>query len=166
MKFSFTLLDPHLKFHKILKNYFFILITSISVFSFPSYSESFTAKRAGQGFTGLTQDYASALSNPALISKHNTSDGLYFSLNLALLTSDEFDVIDTAENIANDLENLSDEINDETTNQQSEVLNQQVNNIIDNLNPIDKKIVNIRSGLNFQMYIPNKHVNLGFSSYL
>ncbi len=155
-----TLLLPRILSRKYCINTFiaFVLMT---VFSFPSFSESFTAKRAGQGFTGLTQDHSSSLSNPALMSKYNADSGLYFSLNLTLLSSDEFDVIDTAEDIANDLEALANEINNGLVKDQPDDLNQQVDHIIDNLQMVDQKVVNLRSGLNFQMIIPNEYLTFG-----
>ncbi len=159
MKFLFTYLFSTLMLSR--KSCINAFIVLMILFHFPSFSESFTAKRAGQGFTDLTQDYSSALSNPALMSKHDAENGLYFSLNLTLLTSDEFDVIDTAEDIANALETLANEINNEAIDNQSDDLNQQVDHIIDNLQKIDKKVVNIRSGLNFQMIIPNKYLSFG-----
>ena len=64
------------------------------------HADSFSAKQAGQGFTGLTKDFTSALSNPALLTKYDNDDDVYFSLNLGGLLSDAHNVIDKGEDIA------------------------------------------------------------------
>lgn len=133
-------------------------------------AESFTAKRAGQGFTGLTQDFTSSLSNPALLTKYEDDDDVFFSLNLGIMGSDQYDVIDTAENLADNLDILADDINNiQFQNFQSIVevesayndLNQQVDDIITDLEKIDGKIVKVRNGINFQIIIPNKYLSFG-----
>lgn len=135
-----------------------------------SQAESFTAKRAGQGFTGLTQDFTSSLSNPALLTKYDDDDDIFFSLNLGVMVADQYDVIDTGENIADNLDVLADDINNlQFQNFQSveqiknayDDLNQQVDDVIADLEKIDNRIVKARNGINFQIIIPNKYLSLG-----
>lgn len=135
-----------------------------------SFAESFTAKRAGQGFTNITQDFTSSLSNPALLTKYDDDDDVFFSLNLGIMVSDKYDVIDTSENIATDLQQLADDINQidfealmnlNELGGYSDDLNKQVDEIIIDLTAIDQKVVNTRNGLNFQVIIPNKYLSFG-----
>jgi len=136
----------------------------------PSYSESFTAKRTGQGFTGLTQDFTSSLSNPALLTKFRNDNDVFFSLNIGLMASDKYNVIDTAENISDNLDKLADDINGmslqiiqspEQVKNYNDDLNQQVDNIIADFESIDGKIVKIRNGVNLQIIISNQLFSFG-----
>jgi len=77
----------------------------------PSYSESFTAKHAGQGFTGLTQDFTSSLSNPALLTTFDNNDKLFFSLNIAIMAADKYHVVDIATDISKNLDVFASDIN-------------------------------------------------------
>ncbi len=147
-----------------------ILLLPLLVIALPSYGESFTAKRTGQGFTGLTQDFTSSLSNPALLTKFDNDDDVFFSLNLGIMASDRYDVIDTTEDISDNLDQLSDDINGiQFQNFQSlaqaqtyyDDLNQQVDDIITDFEKIDEKIVKVRNGLNFQVIIPNRYLSFG-----
>jgi len=147
----------------------FLLLAVIAI-ALPSHGESFTAKRTGQGFTGLTQDFTSSLSNPALLTKFDNDDDIFFSLNLGIMASDKYHVIDTAEDISNNLDQLSDDINGiqfqnfQTLNQAQtyyDDLNQQVDNIVADFKKIDEKIVKVRNGLNFQVIIPNRYLSFG-----
>jgi len=133
-------------------------------------AESFTAKRAGQGFTGLTQDFTSSLSNPALLTKYDDDDDVFFSLNVGLMVSDQYDVIDTAEDISDNLDILADDINGlQFQNFQSllevqnayDDINQQVDNIITDLEKIDGKVIKARNGINLQIIIPNQYLSFG-----
>ncbi len=142
----------------------------LMIIALPNYGESFTAKRTGQGFTGLTLDFTSSLSNPALLTKFDNDDDIFFSLNLGIMASDKYDVIDTAEDISDNLDKLADDINGiQSQNFQSlsqaqtyyEELNQQVDNIIADFKRIDEKVVKVRNGLNFQVLIPNKYFSFG-----
>lgn len=153
-----------------------LLLLPVMVLALPSYSESFTAKRAGQGFTSLTQDFTSSLSNPALLTKFDKDDDVFFSLNLGIMASDKYNVIDTAEDISDNLDILADDINGlQIQNFQSlgqaknfyNDLNQQVDNIITDFKKIDEKVIKIRNGLNLQVLIPNKHLSFGlfFNQY-
>ena len=136
----------------------------------PSYSESFTAKRAGQGFTGLTQDFTSSLSNPALLTTFDNNDKLFFSLNVAIMAADKYHVVDTATDISQNLDAFADDIHaipaqnlqstDQVKNYYDELV-QQVDHIITDLKKIDKKVVKVRNGLNLQILIPNQHLNFG-----
>jgi len=147
-----------------------LLLLPIMAIALPSYGESFTAKRTGQGFTGLTQDFTSSLSNPALLTKFDNDDDVFFSLNLGIMASDKYDVIDTAEDISDNLDQLSDDINgiqlqnfqsiNEVQNYYND-LNQQVDDIISDFEKIDEKVVKIRNGLNFQVIIPNQYLSFG-----
>lgn len=149
------------------KALFLLPIMAVSV---PSYSESFTAKRTGQGFTGLTQDFTSSLSNPALLTKFRNDNDVFFSLNIGLMASDKYNVIDTAENISDNLDILADDINGmslqiiqspEQVKSYNDDLNQQVDNIIADFEKIDGKIVKIRNGVNLQIIIPNQLFSFG-----
>jgi hypothetical protein len=131
------------------------LLLLIMVLALPSYSDSFTAKRAGQGFTGLTLDFTSSLSNPALLTKFEKYDDIFFSLNVAIMTSDEYNVIDTAEDISDNLDTLADDINGiasqdfqspDQVKTYYDNLDLQVDNIITGLKNIDEKVVKIRNG--------------------
>ena len=64
-----------------------------------------------KGFTAITQDFASSLSNPALLTQYDSTDDIFFSFNLGGMGSDKFDVIDRAETIANNLKILANDIN-------------------------------------------------------
>jgi hypothetical protein len=146
-----------------------LLLPIIAVtLALPGYSESFTAKRAGQGFTGLTQDFTSSLSNPALLTTFDNNDKLFFSLNVAIMAADKYHVVDTATDIRKNLDAFATDINaitaqelqssDQVKNYYDE-LAQQVDHIITDLQKIDKKVVKIRNGLNLQILIPNQHLN-------
>lgn len=148
-----------------------LLLILIMAMSLPSYGESFTAKRTGQGFTGLTQDFTSSLSNPALLTKFDNDDDVFFSINLGIMASDKYDVIDTTEDISDNIDNLADDINGiqfqnfQTLNQMQAYitdLNEQVDVITADFKKIDEKVVKIRNGLNFQILIPNQYLSLGF----
>lgn len=147
-----------------------LLLLPVIALALPSFGESFTAKRTGQGFTGLTQDFTSSLSNPALLTKFDNDDDVFFSLNIGVMASDKYDVTDTSEDISNNLDILADDINGiqsqnfQTLNQAQNYyddLNQQVDNIIADFEKIDEKIVKVRNGLNLQIIIPNKHLSFG-----
>lgn len=147
-----------------------LLLAPILIMAMPSYSESFTAKRTAQGFTGLTQDFTSALSNPALLTKFDNDDDVFFSLNAGIMASDKYDVIDTTEDIADNLDILANDINNiSLQNFQSisqaqnyyDDLNQQVDKIVSDFEKIDGKVVKIRNGLNFQIVIPNQYLSVG-----
>ncbi len=146
------------------------ILLILSLMAMPSYGESFTAKRTGQGFTGLTQDFTSALSNPALLTKFDNDDDVFFSLNVGIMASDKYDVVDTAEIIADNLDILADDINNiqfqsfqsiaQAQNYYDD-LNQQVDTIVSDFEKIDGKVVKVRNGLNFQIVIPNKYLSFG-----
>jgi hypothetical protein len=153
---------------RILKNVFVLL--PLAAVALPTYGESFTAKRTGQGFTGLTQDFTSSLSNPALLTKFRNDNDVFFSLNIGLMASDKYNVIDTAENIRDNLDILADDINGmslqiiqspEQVKSYNNDLNQQVDNIVADFKSIDGKIVKIRNGVNLQIIIPNQLFSFG-----
>ena len=148
-----------------------LLLIPVMAMTLPSYGESFTAKRTGQGFTGLTQDFTSSLSNPALLTKFDNDDDVFFSLNVGVMASDKYDVSDTAEDISDNLDKLADDINGiqlqnfQSSEQQQNYyndLNEQVDVIITDFKKIDGKVVKIRNGLNFQILIPNRYISIGF----
>jgi len=147
-----------------------LIILPILAIALPSYAESFTAKRTGQGFTGLTQDFTSSLSNPALLTKFDNDDDVFFSLNVGIMASDKYDVIDTTEDISDSLDRLVEDINNfQSQNFQSQNqvlayhndLSQQVDDIVTDFKSINEKVVKVRNGVNFQVIIPNKHLSLG-----
>ena len=148
-----------------------LLLLPIMAIALPSYGESFTAKRTGQGFTGLTQDFTSSLSNPALLTKFDNDDDVFFSLNVGVMVSDKYDVIDTTEDISDNLDTLAEDINNiQLQNFQSlsqvqnynNDLNQQIDVIIADFEKIDGKVVKVRNGVNFQVIIPNQYLSFGF----
>jgi len=128
----------------------------LSTLSLSANSESFTARHAGKGFTSLTYDFTSALSNPALLTKYDDNDDLFFSLNLGLMAADEFDVIDGAENIFDNIEELE---NFGSINLGART--KLISDTITNLEAIDKKPVIIRGGLNALIIIPNQYLSMG-----
>ena len=149
-----------------------LILLPILAFALPSYGESFTAKRTGQGFTGLTQDFTSSLSNPALLTKFDNDDDIFFSVNVGVMWSDKYDVIDTADDISDSLDSLADDINSLSPQDllslspaqaqaYTDDLHQQVDNIIADFKKIDQKVVKVRNGLNFQMLIPNRYLSFG-----
>ncbi len=147
-----------------------LLLLPIMAIALPSYGESFTAKRTGQGFTSLTHDFTSSLSNPALLTKFDDDDDVFFSLNLGVLLSDEYDVIDTTEDIGDNLNQLADDIDaidyqDFQTIAEAEIyydnLTEQVDNIITDFEKINDKTVKARNGINLQIIIPNNYLSFG-----
>lgn len=147
-----------------------LLLLPIMAIALPSHGESFTAKRTGQGFTGLTQDFTSSLSNPALLTKFDNDDDIFFSLNFGVMASDKYDVIDTSEDISDNLDTLADDINNfDPQNFQTpddaisfyNDLNQQVDTIVADFEKIDGKVVKVRNGLNLQIIIPNRYLSFG-----
>ncbi|PKH85628.1 conjugal transfer protein TraF [Colwellia sp. Bg11-28] len=147
-----------------------LFLLPIMLVTLPIYSESFTAKRTGQGFTGLTQDFTSSLSNPALLTKFRNDNDVFVSLNIGIMASDKYNVIDTAEDISNDLDTLADDINGmslqiiqspEQMKNYNDDLNQQVDTIIADFEKIDGQVVKVRNGLNLQIIIPNQFLSFG-----
>ncbi len=148
------------------------LTTTLSLISLAlcstAHSESFTAKHAGQGFTSITHDFTSALSNPALLNKFDDDDDFYLSLNLGLAAADEYEVLDIGEAIADQIEDLDEDIDNLINVPQQELpsyitgLNQQIDNIVTDLTTVDEKPVNLRTGLNALIIIPNKYLSMGF----
>jgi len=127
--------------------------------SFSVSADSFSAKNTGQGFTSITQDYASSLSNPALLTQYDSDSDVFFSFNLGGMGSDQFDVIDNAEGIANNLKRLANDINQQQS--PPDDLHAQADSIINELERIDNKVANIRNGINFQLIIPNRLLTFG-----
>ncbi len=148
------------------------LTTTLSLISLAlcstAHSESFTAKHAGQGFTSITHDFTSALSNPALLNKFDDDDDFYLSLNLGLAAADEYEVLDIGEAIADQIEDLDEDIDNLINVPPEELpsyitgLNQQIDNIVTDLTTVDEKPVNLRTGLNALIIIPNKYLSMGF----
>jgi len=134
-----------------------LILSAISIF--PVNADSFSAKNTGQGFSSITQDFASSLSNPALLTQYDSKDDIFFSFNLGGMGSDQFDVIDTAEEIANDLDSLANDINLQQTSSNDQKT--QASAIVNNLKSIDNKVVNIRNGINFQLIIPTRLLTFG-----
>jgi hypothetical protein len=130
-------------------------------------ADSFSAKHAGQGFTGITKDFTSALTNPALLTKYDNDDDVYFSLNLGIIAADEHDVIDNAEDIPDFIDDFSDTIAEVEFIDPSQVedyrtnLLAQADNITSTLESIDEKPVQLRVGLNALIIVPNKHLSFG-----
>lgn len=148
-----------------------LLLLPIIFIPFISHGESFTAKRAGQGFTGLTQDFTSSLSNPALMTKYDDDDDVFFSINLGAMAADQYEVISTTEDISDDINSLIADIN-AIPNQSFQTIGQvraynddlydQADDIVDEFLSINNKVVNARNGLNLQILIPNQYFSVGF----
>ena len=136
-----------------------LLLALYLVLISPVNADSFSAKNTGQGFTAISQDYTSSLSNPALLTQYDSTDDVFLSFNLGGMGSDQFDVIDRAENIANDLKSLADGINQQKIS--ADNLQVQINEVINDLKNIDNKVVNIRNGINFQLIIPTELFTFG-----
>ena len=130
-------------------------------------AESFTASNSGQGFTSITHDFTSALSNPALLTKFDDDDDVYFSLNLGVIAADEFEVIDSGERIADSITVLDQDIENIINVPPAEIIDYyaglvaQVDNIVADLDSVDNKPVLIREGFNASIIIPNKLVSMG-----
>lgn len=131
--------------------------------------ESFNARHVAQGFTSITQDFTASLSNPALINRYDQDDDVYFSLNLGAIISDEYDVFDTGERVADNIDKLSDDIAElnsgdippsEIPGRQQD-LQEQVDVITADLADIDKKPLALREGVNFFAIIPNQYLSFG-----
>jgi hypothetical protein len=131
------------------------------------HANSFSAKQAGQGFTGLTKDFTSALSNPALLTKYDNDDDVYFSLNLGGIISDEHNVIDNGEDIANFIDKFEQSIDNIGNISPANLLTYkadllaQVDRITETLAEIDLKPVQFREGVNLLIIVPNKHLSFG-----
>jgi len=132
-----------------------------------SHANSFSAKQAGQGFTGLTKDFTSALSNPALLTKYDNDDDVYFSLNLGGLLSDEHNVIDKGEDIADyidefekSIDGLENVLPGDIPAYKADLLDQ-VDKITDTLADIDLKPVQFREGVNLLVIVPNERLSFG-----
>jgi len=136
--------------------YLLALIMSVAT---PVIADSFSAKNTGQGFTAITQDFSSSLSNPALLTQYDSQNDVFFSFNVGGMGSDQFNVVDSAESIASNLQNLANDINQQQT--ETDDLQAQVDTIINELESIDNKVVNIRNGINFQLIIPTKFFTFG-----
>ena len=134
-----------------------------------SHADSFNARFAGQGFTSITQDFTASLNNPALINKYHKDDDVYFSTNFGAIISDEYDVFDTGENIADNIDILSDDINALTGGDiplteipaRQQALQGQVNAITAELATIDEKPLTLRGGVNLFAIIPNEYLSFG-----
>lgn len=141
-------------------------IIAISI-SLPSYADSFTARHMGQGFTSLTHDFTSSISNPALLTKFDQDDDFYLSLNIGVRASDEYEVIDNGEDIADELEVLEDEINNLTNLAPGQIpaaqadLHQDVDELVAKLEAVDEKPVQLGIGFNALMIIPTNTLSSG-----
>ena len=135
--------------------------------SLSAHSESFTARNAGQGFTSITHDFTSALSNPALLNKFEEDDDVFFSLNLGGIFADEYDVVDAGDRIADNIDQIDQDIANIPNVPIGDLplyyqgLTDQVDVIIDDLEVIDNKPVYLREGFNALIIIPNKVLSTG-----
>lgn len=133
-------------------------------------TNSFNAKHMGQGFTSLTSDFTAAINNPALAAIHDENDDFYLSLGAGITASDEADVIDTGEQISDNIDKLSDDIDELSFNLSTIIIDVidaqtslfiQANDIIDDLELIDEEPVTARVGSNALILIPNQYLNIG-----
>lgn len=138
-----------------------VMALGLSTLSWSANSESFTARHAGKGFTSLTNDFTSALSNPALLTKYDDDDDVFFSLNIGVLASDEYEVIDTADSIVDKLDEL--DVDDFSFSTEDDLLYRAelVDEIITDLETVDNKPVIIREGFNALIIVPNQYLSLG-----
>ncbi|MBU2870237.1 conjugal transfer protein TraF [Colwellia sp. E2M01] len=136
------------------------LLAPLILVTLPSHGESFTARSAGQGFTSINADFTSSLSNPALLTKFDEDDDFFFSLNLGLLGSDKYSVLDSIDDVIDDLDDLEDDINNSQYPDVDDLYNQ-VDDIVYTLGEIDQKVIKIEEGINFQVLIPNQYLSFG-----
>jgi hypothetical protein len=143
-----------------------IALLSLAV-SLSVHSANFSARNAGQGFTSITHDFTSALSNPALLTKFDADDDAYFSLNLGVMAADEHDVIDLGEGVSDKIDVLDAQIDDianqtpGTIDAYKASLKQSVDSIVADLEAIDNKPVLIREGVELLAIIPNNYLSFG-----
>lgn len=133
----------------------------LAIFSLPCQGESFSAKRAGQGFTSITQDFTSSISNPALLTSYEDTDDLYFSLNFGILGSDQYGIRDISKTIGEELTGFQQDINTFPLEYSEDEFIDQADQIVTNLAEIDNKTISAREGLNAQIIIPNKYLSIG-----
>lgn len=137
-------------------------------------AQNFNARHLGQGFTSITQDFTASLSNPALLTRYDEDDDSFTAINFGALLSDEHDVFDTGEAIADNIDRLSDDIDrlsndinagNITTEEQllaaQQNLQAQVNNITSDLAAIDDKPLYLRQGINAFTILPNQYLSFG-----
>jgi len=147
-----------------------VALIALSV-SLSTHSENYTAKHIGQGFTSLTHDFTSSISNPALLTKFDNDDDIYISLSLGLNASDEYSVLDIGEDISDEIDVLDESIK-QVSNEYDHLsfyqkqnrlnnLQDQVDEIVDNLKLIDEKPVQIGGGINALVIIPNQYLSFG-----
>jgi hypothetical protein len=103
-----------------------------------------------------------------LLNKFNDNDDLYLSINFGLATADEYDVLSLGEDIADKIDSLDEDIDNIDNISPEDLpsyfteLNQQIDTIITDLTVVDEKPVNLRTGLNALIIIPNKYLSMGF----
>ena len=137
-----------------------ILATSVQ-------AQAFSAKQVGKGFTSVSQDFISSISNPALLNKYDSDDDFAFSIGAGAAVSDEYDVIDKGEDLndqINQLDNDIDNITNVPVDQLPDYVNNldsDINSIIANLEDIDGKPVSANLGFSMFTIIPNDTLNLG-----
>lgn len=142
-------------------------VAFLALGSIPAQSESFSAKSAGKGFTDITNDFTSAQSNPALLSKYDSDDDMYFSINLGLMVADKNDVIDKGEEVSDQIDAFQNQVDDIGNVPLGELstykdsLTTQANSIISTLAEIDNQPVSIREGINAVVIIPNQYLSFG-----
>jgi hypothetical protein len=118
-------------------------------------ANSFTAKSAARGFTGVTGDFTSALYNPALLIKFDQDDDAYLSFNLGIIGSDQDDLIERGEQVADNIDQLINDINNEVATEN------QVNSVLDEVASIDGILAFLREGINLQAIFPNSTLSWG-----
>ncbi|KGJ96050.1 conjugal transfer protein TraF [Thalassotalea sp. ND16A] len=138
----------------------FLLATSVQ-------AEGFSAKQIGKGFTSISQDFLSSVSNPALLNRYDDDDDFAISIGVGGAMSDEYDVIDIGEDLNDQINDLDDDI-DQIGNIPIEQLPEylagldvQVDEIVAGLEEIDAKPVAARVGFTAFAIIPNDSLNLG-----
>lgn len=131
------------------------------------HAQSFSAKQVGKGFTSISQDFVSSISNPALINRYDSDDDFIFSVGIGAAMADEHDVIDKGEDL-NDQINLFDDSVDQIGNIPVEQLpdyitglENDVDDILQNLEEIDGKPVTANVGFSMFTILPNDAINVG-----
>ncbi|WP_448214208.1 conjugal transfer protein TraF [Colwellia sp. MEBiC06753] len=142
-----------------------ISLLMLSIFTASSGAESYSAKRMGKGFTSVTKDFTSLISNPALLQRYQKEDDLSFSLNIGAALSDEYEVVDKGENIADNLDELDDAIDNISDVPPEELLEYiaalegSVDEILDDLNGIEGNPFEGRAGINGFISLPNEVIS-------
>ena len=109
-------------------------------------ASSFDPRVVGKGFTGVAdEDFTAAAVNPALLNEYDGDDDFYTHLGLGVGVSDQYKVVDTA----NDLVDMLDVY--QSDDDPTEILNK--------LDEAHGKQMQAKAGLNLWTALPNQYVS-------